>query len=372
MTNNIASSGLFHRRANKFALMATLVLGFVSVATLSANAQFSWPWDQPQERKSVDQPPPVWRPPPEPNNRFGPPGAPPPLTAAGGRPPVCLQLEQRLVQETQNGGQSRDLIPLVEGQLRQVDQQYRQSSQSLERSCFEYFLFSKTLRNTKKCVDLSREVDGLKSQKTDLENQRNQLISSSGRSYTDEIIRELARNNCGASYQQQARRSDQNPFQSIWQEESGGSGGGGLGNSFSNLPYATYRTVCVRMCDGYYFPVSFSTLPNHFERDAEVCASKCAAPSELFYYQNPGGSVEQMVGAQSNTPYTSMKTAFRYRKEFVQGCSCKPEEFNAGTTGDGAQQQGSLSTSPAAPLIAPPPATAAADAPGWSSEIKTP
>ena len=22
-------------------------------------------------------------------------------------------------------------------------------------------------------------------------------------------------------------------------------------------PYATYRTMCVRLCDGYYFPVSF-------------------------------------------------------------------------------------------------------------------
>ena len=284
---------------------------------------------------------------------------------------MCLQLEQRLVQENQNGGQSRDLIPMVEGQLRQIDQQYRQSSQTLERSCYEYFLFSKTLRNTKKCVDLSREVEGMKRQKADLENQRNQLISSSGKSYTDEIVRELARNNCGATYQQQARRSEQNPYQSLWQEESGG-GGGGLGSSFSNLPYATYRTVCVRLCDGYYFPVSFSTLPNHFERDAEVCTSKCAAPTELFYYQNPGGSVEQMVGAQSNTPYSSMKTAFRYRKEYVQGCSCKAEEFNAGTPvapGDGTQQQGAVSPPPNAN---PAPATAAADAPGWSSEVRTP
>ncbi len=75
-------------------------------------------------------------------------------------------------------------------------------------------------------------------------------------------------------------------------------------------------------------------------------------PTELFYYQNPGGSVEQMVGAQSNTPYTSMKTAFRYRKEYVQGCSCKAEEFNAGTPaapGDGTQQQGAVTPAPASP-----------------------
>jgi hypothetical protein len=68
-------------------------------------------------------------------------------------------------------------------------------------------------------------------------------------------------------------------------------------------------------------------LPNHFQRDAEACQSKCAAPVELYYYQNPGGAVEQMVGVSSNEPYTQLKSAFRYRKEFVQGCSCKEAEF---------------------------------------------
>jgi hypothetical protein len=29
----------------------------------------------------------------------------------------------------------------------------------------------------------------------------------------------------------------------------------------------------------------------------------------------------------SNLPYTDLKTAFRYRKEYVQGCSCKVAEF---------------------------------------------
>ena len=90
-------------------------------------------------------------------------------------------------------------------------------------------------------------------------------------------------------------------------------------NQFGNLPFATYRTLCVRLCDGYYFPVSFSTLPNHFQRDAELCQSQCAAPAELYYHQNPGGAVEQMVSAGSQQPYTSLKSAWRYRKEFVTG-----------------------------------------------------
>jgi hypothetical protein len=339
-----------------------------------AAAQISWPWDSPPpvQRQPAQQPAPQWRPPAEPA-----PGPQPPAPLAGGsKPPICLQLEQRLVQEGSRGNQSRELIPMVETQLRQADQQLRATASTLERSnCYDYFLFSKTLRQTRKCVDLARSVETFKRQVADLEVQRKQLIASSGQSYQDDIIRELARNNCGNSYAQQAaRRDNSNPFSSLWQEESGGSGGGGLG-SFSNLPYATYRTMCVRLCDGYYFPISFSTLPNHFERDAATCQSKCASPAELFYYQNPGGAVEQMVGAQSNQAYTQMRTAFRYRKEVVQGCSCKEAELipqtpvpqqQGAATGGVPPETGSTGSRPAEPQST---GTAAS---GWSSETTTP
>ena len=346
-------------------LLATVALALTTGFAAGALAQgFSWPWDSPPERKPAEQPAPAWRPPPEPSAR---PGVPP---AAGGgfagRPPICLDLEKRLVQETQAGGQSRDLIPMVENQLRQAETQLNAAQNSLDRSnCYDYFLFSKTLKRTRKCVDLARETDRLKRQVGDLETQRGQLVASSGRSYQDEIVRELARNNCGATYSQQAaRRNNSNPFSSLWEEDNSGYGGG-LGGSYSSLPYATYRTMCVRLCDGYYFPVSFSTLPNHFEQDAQVCQSKCAAPAELFYYQNPGGAIEQMVGAQSNTPYTSMKTAFLYRKQVIDGCSCKADEFNAANPSP--QQQGAAPAAPGSPQAA-----AGGTASSWSSETTSP
>ena len=116
----------------------------------------------------------------------------------------------------------------------------------------------------------------------------------------------------------------------------------GAPTQFGNLPFATYRTLCVRLCDGYYFPVSFSTLPNHFQRDADLCQSQCAAPAELYYHQNPGGAVEQMVSAGNQQPYTSLKSAWRYRKEFVQGCSCKAAEFQPPAGGDKKAEGGKL------------------------------
>lgn len=248
-----------------------------------------------------------------------------------------MQLEQRLVMEGQRGAQGQQILPKLEGDIRLLERQVQSGSSQLERSdCFEYWLFTKSLKRTRQCIDLNNQVEDAKRRLADMSAQRQQILGTQGTSYKDEIIRELARNNCGAAYQQQASKGS-NPFSSIWQDE-GESIGGGAGQ-FGNLPFATYRTVCVRLCDGYYFPVSFSTLPNHFQRDAELCQSKCAAPVELYYHQNPGASMEQALSMKAQEPYPKLKTAFRYRKEFVQGCSCKQAEYLPSATGQPADKR---------------------------------
>lgn len=348
----------FEKRTAIAAVAGVMLACGVAVPAL---AQSWWPFNdnQPQQRQAPVPREPVYQ---------DPAGAQPPpqgqqgnWSAGTGRSPICLQLEQRLVQEGQRGSDSRNLVPMVETELRQTEQAYRGHKQQLDRSdCYEYFLFSKTLRRTRKCVDLANQADATRQRIEDLEVQLQQLQGSSGRSYQDEIVRELARNNCGANYQQQARRQSGGGISGFWEDEESNSGGG---TSFGALPYATYRTVCVRLCDGYYFPVSFSTLPNHFQRDEEVCQSKCAAPAELYYHQNPGAGMEQAVAARSNTQYTQLKSAFRYRKEYVQGCSCKMAEFtpapgspeHGATQGDagGWVAEGPTGANPAAQ--APPP-----------------
>lgn len=307
------------------------VLLALSFACSPAQAQgWQWPWSQP-ERPPIPREPvyrgPVPPAPPAPGQQGG---APPPGAPAAGwnqrSSSVCQQLEQRLVQETQRGS-APNLLPKLENDIRQLERTVQQTSAQLDRQdCFEWFLFAKSLRRTRQCVDLNSQLETSQRQLADLQTQRQQLMSTQGRSYQDEIIRELARNNCGSNYQQQAQTRPSGPFSSLWQDDEGGPGAGG-GNQFGNLPFATYRTVCVRLCDGYFFPISFSTLPNHFQRDADACQSKCAAPVELYYHANPGAAMEQAVSAKTQQPYSQLRTAFRYRKEYVQGCSCKQAEF---------------------------------------------
>jgi hypothetical protein len=328
------------------AVMAAFLLG--GAVAVPALGQSWWPFggnEQSKPRRDPVPSEPVYQDP-----ATVPPQGAPGAGPAGGSP-ICLELEQRLVQEGQRGSDNRNLLPMVQTELRQVEQTYRDAEKQLDRAdCYEYFLFSKTLRRTRRCVDLANQADSARQRIEDLEVQLRQLEGSPGRSYQDEIVRELARNNCGASYQQQARRQSGGGVSNFWEDgESGDYRGGGSG--FGSLPYATYRTVCVRLCDGYYFPVSFSTLPNHFQRDEEVCQSKCAAPAQLFYHQNPGAGMEQAVDARTNQPYTSLKTAFRYRKEYINGCSCKMAEYQPAP--------GEVSHTPAG------------NAQGWSAEVPT-
>lgn len=228
------------------------------------------------------------------------------------------------MQEGQKNGQSQNDLPRLENDIRQLERVSDQTDSQLDRGCYEYFLFTKSLKNTPQCKDLARQSDATKRRLADLDAKRRDILGSAGRSYQDDIIRELARNNCGANYVDMARRSSGGGG-GMWEDEE--SSGGNVWNPQAANGAQTYRTLCVRLCDGFYFPVSFSTLPSHFSQDADACTSKCAAPTELYYYPNPGGTVEQSVALRSQEPYTRLKFAFRYRKEYVNGCSCKVAEY---------------------------------------------
>jgi len=89
----------------------------------------------------------------------------------------------------------------------------------------------------------------------------------------------------------------------------------------------TYRTLCVRLCDGYYFPISFSASRDRFARDAKACESSCGGQARLFVYRNPGADVEDMVDLRGQ-PYRQLSKAFVYRTEYVPACRCKPNPWD--------------------------------------------
>jgi hypothetical protein len=101
--------------------------------------------------------------------------------------------------------------------------------------------------------------------------------------------------------------------------------------------YNTVRTMCVRLSDGYFWPISYSTLPDFVNNDVAQCQAQCPNNQvDLYYYNNPGEEVEQMRSL-SGQPYSSLPTAFKYRTTFDQSQTCKtsmPATAAAGTTSD--------------------------------------
>ena len=96
--------------------------------------------------------------------------------------------------------------------------------------------------------------------------------------------------------------------------------------SFVPKEISTYRTMCVRLCDGYYWPVSNSATKREFARDNEICQRSCDSPVALYAHRNLGEEVESMVDLQGR-PYIALDTAFMYRATYNEGCKCRPHPW---------------------------------------------
>jgi hypothetical protein len=97
----------------------------------------------------------------------------------------------------------------------------------------------------------------------------------------------------------------------------------------------TYRTLCVRTCDGYYFPISYAVTPAHFAADEAACQRRCPGTDvRLYFHRVPEEDAERMISVSDGTSYTALPHAFLYRQfghSTPPGCSCQ-ETAGVGTT----------------------------------------
>jgi Protein of unknown function (DUF2865) len=84
-----------------------------------------------------------------------------------------------------------------------------------------------------------------------------------------------------------------------------------------------YRTLCVRTCDGFYFPLRHNAVRKNFSSDVKSCRAACGSEARLFYYSVNGGSTDMMLDL-AGRKYAELPHAFAYRKALVSGCTCKP------------------------------------------------
>ena len=142
------------------------------------------------------------------------------------------------------------------------------------------------------------------------------------------ILQEMARFDCDRRSRVNVNRGGDrgNLFERLFGvfTEDGFDGEGGVrGDQFDPFgDYKTVRTLCVRKTDGFYWPISYSTLVDYVPNDAEQCRAMCPGLDvDLYYYDNPGQEPQQAIN-QWGEPYASLPTAFRFRTDFDTESKC--------------------------------------------------
>jgi hypothetical protein len=254
--------------------------------------------------------------------QFG--AAPAPPSAATPRNPACLRLESQLAAIDRIGASAdpakADQIKRNEdAAAKQQAELDRLNQQSQKAGCQGAGFFSLFSGQSPQCAPLNNQIQQQRANldRTLSEIQRLQGNSSEREGQRRSILVGLGQSDCGPQYRQYANAGPTGFFESLF-------GAGTPSSSPADAsPSGTYRTLCVRSCDGYYFPISYSTMPARFADDELTCRRLCPATEVTLYsHRNPGEDVTRAVSA-SGKLYTELPTAFAYRKQYDASCSCR-------------------------------------------------
>jgi hypothetical protein len=238
--------------------------------------------------------------------------------------PVCQRLEAQLASfsggnaDPARAEQIRRAEDAVNRQQMEVD---RLVAQSRRMNCESSGFFSIFDNPPPQCGPLTRQIG---QQRSNLENTQGALERLNGGTSErlaerQNILVQLGNNNCGAQYRSAALSGQQDGFF----DRLFGNNNATVNSSAPGAMGGTFRTICVRTCDGYYYPISFATSSDHFRDDEQTCQRMCPASEVALYsYHNPGEEVGQAVSINGQ-PYSALPTAFAYRKQVNPTCSCR-------------------------------------------------
>jgi hypothetical protein len=82
------------------------------------------------------------------------------------------------------------------------------------------------------------------------------------------------------------------------------------------------KAVCVRACDGAFFPVSYSAGSGRLDDLEDMCHALCPNADVSLYTYPASGEIEQAVSI-SGARYIDSPNALQYRKTFDSSCSCR-------------------------------------------------
>ena len=251
-----------------------------------------------------------------------PPGPP----SQGGAPvnPMCPRLEAQLATIDRGGGgdpaKDEQIRRYQDAATKQQGELDRVTLQAKRMGCDSSGFFSLFSGQSAQCGPVNNQIQQMRANLDQITNSLERLRTGGGPDRDNQrrsVLTALAQNNCGPQYVN-AAPGPGNFLQNMFGNNNPPPPGTDFGPQSG-----TFRTVCVRSCDGAYFPISFATVPGRFPDDEKTCKALCpAAEASLYAYRNPGEDMNQAVSI-GGQPYTSSPNAFKFRQEFNPSCSCK-------------------------------------------------
>src|SRR5690242_4294089 len=198
-----------------------------------------------------------------------PPGTIGPGSGAPSGNPLCQRLEGQLslIDRGSDPAKADQIRRYEDAAAKQQSELDRVTTQAKRMGCDSSGFFSIFSSNSAQCGPVNNQIQQMRGNLDQINNGLAQLRGGANADRDNQrrsVLTALAQNNCGPQYAAAARAASQQ-------------GGGFFNDLFNNNnpavgpdlgpPSSTYKTVCVRTCDGFYFPVSPATTPNRFPDD---------------------------------------------------------------------------------------------------------
>jgi hypothetical protein len=248
---------------------------------------------------------------------------------------VCRQLEADLT-ATSGGGGPAQVRKYDAAIVRQREQLAKARGQSSNAGC-GFSLFG---RNVAACAALNATIDRMNANLDALQGKRGQLAGGGPRRDRGRILASLDANGCraGAAGSRRApiREANRDNNANLLDQLFGGDsrqldtldepddpGEERNTRRVINQPDGVdfprvggeYRTMCVRTCDGYFFPMSNAAGLGDFERDQKNCESSCPGTEmQVFYTRGVNDDSASMMSSVSGRPYSELPTAYLYKQ----------------------------------------------------------
>jgi hypothetical protein len=275
---------------------------------------------------------------------------------------ICRQLRAELADASGGRGQPRLVARYDDAIGRQQAEIDKARSQARRAGCF-FAIFGS---DRSQCAALNAAVERMGGNLDKLQKKRARLAAGGSGRDRKRILARLDANGCDdrppEKPQMAAKAGNDRPQASIFQPllDAGGadsvgdgdeialgdSDGQGRvrrvinqpGNNIIEIPpppqaAGEFRTLCVRTCDGYFFPMSNAATLGDFQRDQKNCESSCPGTEmQVFYSRGLDGDSADMTSARTGHPYSELPTAYLYKRADVSvpqcGCHAATGDFS--------------------------------------------